>query len=128
MNEIPDNYRFLSSHEWARMDQGGIVTVGISDYAQDQLGDIVFVELPDIGSEVNQGDEVAVVESIKAASEIYAPVGGEVIEVNQSLEDTPEIINSSAFEQGWFLKIKITDDTEIENLLSPEEYNEHCEE
>lgn len=128
MSEIPDNYRFLSSHEWARMDQGGIVTVGISDYAQDQLGDIVFVELPDIGSEVNQGDEVAVVESIKAASEIYAPVGGEVIEVNQSLEDTPEIINSSAFEQGWFLKIKITDDTEIENLLSPEEYNEHCEE
>ena len=127
MSEIPDNYRFLSSHEWARMDDNGVVTVGISDYAQDQLGDIVFVELPEVGSEVNQGDEVAVVESIKAASEIYTPVGGEIIDVNQTLEGTPEIVNSSAFEKGWFFKIKSTDISEIENLLSPEQYIEHCE-
>ncbi len=127
MKDIPENYKFLSSHEWAKLEEDGKVTVGISDYAQDQLGDIVFVELPEIDSEVNQGDEVAVVESVKAASEVYSPVCGKVIDVNSSLEDSPEAVNLSAFEEVWFFKIEATDISELENLLSPEQYSEHCQ-
>ena len=127
MKDIPENYKFLSSHEWARLEEDGKVTVGISDYAQDQLGDIVFVELPEIDSEVNQGDEAAVVESVKAASEVYSPVSGKVIDVNSSLEDSPETVNLSAFEEGWFFKIEATDISELENLLLPEQYSEHCQ-
>ena len=127
MKEIPENYKFLSSHEWAKLEEDGKVTVGISDYAQDQLGDIVFVELPEIDSEVNQGDEAAVVESVKAASEVYSPVSGKVIDVNSSLEDSPETVNLSAFEEGWFFKIEATDISELENLLLPEQYSEHCQ-
>lgn len=127
MKDIPENYQFLSSHEWAKLEEDGKVTVGISDYAQDQLGDIVFVELPEIDSEVNQGDEAAVVESVKAASEVYSPVSGKVIDVNSSLEDSPETVNLSAFEEGWFFKIEVTDISELENLLSPEQYSEHCQ-
>ena len=127
MKDIPENYKFLSSHEWARLEEDGKVTVGISDYAQDQLGDIVFVELPEIDSEVNQGDEAAVVESVKAASEVYSPVSGKVIDVNSSLDDCPETVNLSAFEEGWFFKIEATDISELENLLLPEQYSEHCQ-
>ena len=127
MKDIPENYKFLSSHEWAKLEEDGKVTVGISDYAQDQLGDIVFIELPEIDSEVNQGDEAAVVESVKAASEVYSPVSGKVIDVNSSLEDSPETVNLSAFEEGWFFKIEATDISEFENLLSPEQYSDYCE-
>ena len=127
MKDIPENYKFLSSHEWAKVEEDGKVTVGISDYAQDQLGDKVFVELPEIDSEVNQGDEAAVVESVKAASEVYSPVSGKVIDVNSSLEDSPETVNLSAFEEGWFFKIEATDISELENLLLPEQYSEHCQ-
>ena len=127
MKDIPENYKFLSSHEWAKVEEDGKVTVGISDYAQDQLGDIVFVELPEIDSEVHQGDEAAVVESVKAASEVYSPVSGKVIDVNSSLEDSPETVNLSAFEEGWFFKIEATDISELENLLLPEQYSEHCQ-
>ena len=127
MKDIPENYKFLSSHEWAKLEENGKVTVGISDYAQDQLGDIVFVELPEIDSEVSQGDEAAVVESVKAASEVYSPVSGKVIDVNSSLEDSPETVNLSAFEEGWFFKIEATDISELENLLLPEQYSEHCQ-
>ena len=127
MKDIPEDYKFLSSHEWAKLEEDGKVTVGISDYAQDQLGDIVFVELPEIDSEVNQGDEAAVVESVKAASEVYSPVSGKVIDVNSSLEDSPETVNLSAFEEGWFFKIEATDISELENLLLPEQYSEHCQ-
>ena len=127
MKDIPENYKFLSSHEWAKLEENGKVTVGISDFAQDQLGDIVFVELPKVDSEVNQGDEVAVVESVKAASEVYSPVSGKVIDVNSSLEDSPETVNLSAFEEGWFFKIEATDISELENLLLPEQYSELCQ-
>ncbi len=127
MKDIPENYKFLSSHEWAKLEEDGKVTVGISDYAQDQLGDIVFIELPEIDSEVNQGDEAAVVESVKAASEVYSPVSGKVIDVNSSLEDSPETVNLSAFEEGWFFKIEATNISELENLLLPEQYSEHCQ-
>ena len=127
MNKLQQKYRFLSSHEWARLEEDGTVTVGISDHAQDQLGDIVFVELPEVDFEVNQGDEIAVVESVKAASEVYSPVSGKVIDVNNALEDSPETINSSPYEEGWFFKLQVVDSSELENLLSPEEYSEYCE-
>ena len=128
MTDIEDDLKFLSSHEWARLEVGGITTVGISDHAQDQLGDIVFVELPDIGKKFNQEDEVAVIESVKAASEIYCPMGGEVIELNNDLEDSPEIINTSPYDLGWFFKIKINDESEFKNLLSFEEYTKEIKE
>ena len=127
MKEVPEDYKFLSSHEWAKREEDGKVTVGISDYAQDQLGDIVFVELPEVNTEVNQGDEAAVVESVKAASEVCSPVSGKIIDINSSLEDSPETVNLSAFEEGWFFKIEATDISELENLLSPEQYSDYCE-
>lgn len=124
---IPDNLKFLDSHEWAKLEVDGNVTVGISDYAQDSLGDIIFVELPELRSRVNQGDEAAIIESVKAASEIYCPVGGEILEININLEASPEIINSSPYEEGWFFKIKPFDIGELENLMSPQEYGLNCE-
>ena len=127
MQGLPNNYKFLYSHEWAKLEDDGIVTVGISDYAQDQLGDIVFVELPELNSEFNQEDEAAVVESVKAASEIYSPVGGKVVEVNALLEGSPELVNSSPYDEGWFFKLKPLDVLEFDNLLSPEDYDNLCE-
>ena len=127
MSEIPENCKFLSSHEWVRLGDDGTATVGISDHAQDQLGDIVFIELPEIGTELNQGDEAALVESVKAASEIYSPLSGKVIKVNNLIEDSPEIINTSPYDEGWFFKIEISDDSETENLLSSDQYAEICE-
>ena len=126
MQDLQNNYKFLASHEWAKLEDDGIVTVGISDYAQDQLGDIVFVELPELNSEFNQEDEAAVVESVKAASEIYSPVGGKVVEINPILEESPELVNSSPYEEGWFFKLKPLDTLEFDNLLSPEDYDNLC--
>jgi len=128
MNEIPGDLKFKTSHEWVRVEQDGTVTVGISDHAQDLLGDIVFVELPDIGTQMNAEDEVAIVESVKAASDIYSPVSGEIIEVNELLLDNPETVNESPYSDGWFYKIQPDDLDEINELLSPEEYSEVCEE
>lgn len=128
MNEIPGDLKFKTSHEWVRVEQDGTVTVGISDHAQDLLGDIVFVELPDIGTQMNAEDEVAIVESVKAASDVYSPVSGEIIEVNELLIDNPETINESPYSDGWFYKIQPDDLDEINELLSPEEYGEVCEE
>ena len=120
--------RYLSTHEWGRIDQEGVLTVGISDHAQDLLGDIVFVELPEIGDVLEAEEESAIVESVKAASDVYSPLSGEVIEINEKLLDEPEIINSSPLEDGWFFKIKMSDGLSFENLLSEEEYNATCEE
>ena len=128
MNEIPGDLKFRPSHEWVRIEQDGTVTVGISDHAQDLLGDIVFVELPDIGAQMNAEDEVAIVESVKAASDVYSPVSGEIIEVNELLLDNPEIINESPYSDGWFYKIQPDNLDEINELLSPQEYGEVCEE
>lgn len=128
MNEIPGDLKFKTSHEWVRVEQDGTVTVGISDHAQDLLGDIVFVELPDIGTQMNAEDEVAIVESVKAASDVYSPVSGEIIEVNELLLDNPETVNESTYSDGWFYKIQPDDLDEINELLSPEEYSEVCEE
>ena len=127
MADIPDNLKFLESHEWAREEDDGSVTVGISDHAQSLLGDIVFVELPEVGSEVNKQDDVAVVESVKAASDVYTPLSGEVLEVNEMLADKPEVINSSPYEDGWFFKIKPNNIEELSELLDNEAYQELSE-
>ena len=127
MNEIPGDLKFLSSHEWARVELDGTITIGISDYAQDLLGDIVFVELPEVGQSVEAESDAAIVESVKAASDIYSPLSGEVIEVNALLEDQPEIINSSPYEDGWIYKLTPADTGELDNLLSPEDYSDICE-
>jgi len=122
-NEI----KFLASHEWARLEDNGWVTVGISEHAQDQLGDIVFIELPEVGQELIQSKEAAIVESVKAASEIFSPVSGEVTEVNLELIDNPEMVNSSPFKNGWFYKIKPSTESDLNALLSEEEYKKSCE-
>ena len=127
MADIPNNLKFLESHEWAREEDDGNVTVGISDHAQSLLGDIVFVELPEVGSEVNKQDDVAVVESVKAASDVYTPLSGEVLEVNEMLADRPEVINSSPYEDGWFFKIKPNNIEELSELLDNEAYQELSE-
>ena len=127
MGDIPGDLKFLSSHEWVRVEPDGSVTIGISDHAQDLLGDIVFVELPDIGQSIDAETDAAIVESVKAASDVYSPISGEVTEVNFILEDQPEIINSSPYEDGWFFKMTPSDLGEIEDLLSPEDYSEVCE-
>jgi len=127
MSDIPGDLKFLSSHEWARVESDGTITIGISDHAQDLLGDIVFVELPEVGQLVDAENDTAIVESVKAASDIYSPLSGEVIEVNSLLEDQPEIINSSPYENGWFFKLIPSDIGELDNLLSPEDYSDACE-
>ena len=127
MGDVPGDLKFLSSHEWVRVEPDGSVTIGISDHAQDLLGDIVFVELPEIGQSIDAETDAAIVESVKAASDVYSPISGEVTEVNPILEDQPEIINTSPYEDGWFYKMMPSDLGEIENLLSPEDYSEVCE-
>tara|TARA_B100001248_G_C27310596_1_gene421737 strand:- start:514 stop:912 length:399 start_codon:yes stop_codon:yes gene_type:complete len=117
MNETPSDLKFLASHEWIRLSKDNIVVVGISDHAQEQLGDVVFVELPSIGDEVLSGDEAAVVESVKAASEVYSPFTGEVVGINEALEDNPELVNSSPYDDGWFFKLKVSDEN-LENMNS----------
>ena len=122
MSNIPSELKYTTSHEWVRHDGDGIVTVGITEHAQGLLGDMVFVELPDVGDEITTGDDVAVAESVKAASDIYAPLTGEVIEVNEDLEDTPELVNSDAFGDGWMFKIKVEDMAELNTLIDAEAY------
>jgi len=117
-----DDRKYAKSHEWAKMD-GAAVVVGISDHAQEELGDITFVELPAVGDTVAAGGECGVIESVKAASDLYAPVGGEVVEVNTALEDAPELINQDAFEAGWIMKLKPTDAAELDRLMSAAEYD-----
>lgn len=128
MTNLSNQIRFLSSHEWAREDEVGILTVGISDYAQDLLGDIVFIELPEVGKQLDAEQESAIVESVKAASDIYAPLSGEVIEINEELIDRPEMVNVSPLGEGWFYKIRVVDMEEFYNLMTKEEYQESCEE
>jgi len=127
MSEIPGDLKFLSSHEWARIEDDGTVTVGISDHAQDLLGDIVFVELPEVGKTVAAEGEAAIVESVKAASDVYSPLSGEIIAVNDSLEASPEIINDSPYDEGWFFKIKPDNLDELADLLDAESYADTCE-
>ena len=127
MSEIPTDARYTSSHEWARLEEDGTVTIGITDHAQDALGDIVFVELPEVDADIPQGAACCVVESVKAASDIYMPISGVVVDTNQALVDEPEIINASAYDDGWIFKIKPIDEDEIENLMDASAYEAECE-
>lgn len=122
MSEI----RYTKEHEWARV-EGDVATVGISDYAQEQLGDVVYIELPEVGSTVKRSTEAAVVESVKAASEIYAPLSGEVIAANEALADDPEIVNGDALGNGWLYKVKFSDASEIEKLMDESAYAAYVE-
>ncbi len=128
MSNTPSELKYASSHEWARLEEDGTVTVGITDHAQNALGDVVFVELPEVGSECSAGDETAVVESVKAASDIYAPVSGEVIAVNEELEEPPETVNEYPYSDGWFFRIKPSNISELDNLLSADDYDAQCDE
>ena len=122
MSESPENLKYLSSHEWVKLEDDGSVTVGISDHAQDLLGDIVFVELPEVGQELGAEEEAAVVESVKAASDIFSPIGGKVTEINKKLLDEPDLVNGSPYEDGWFFKMQPDDLESLKSLLSSEEY------
>ena len=124
MNETPSDLKFLDSHEWIKEDDNTVV-VGISDHAQNELGEVVFVELPAIGDEFVSGDEAAVVESVKAASEVYTPISGQVFEVNDALEENPELVNTSPYEDGWFFKLKVSDENlrSIDSLMTAEQYS-----
>ncbi len=122
MSEIPGDLKFLKSHEWARVDDNGRVTVGISDHAQGLLGDLVYVELPNVGDAIEQGAAAAVVESVKAASDVYAPVAGKVVEVNSALSDKPETINEDAYGEGWLFVLEPSEPDQLNELLSPDDY------
>ena len=128
MSETPDELHYASSHEWARLEEDGTVTVGITDHAQDALGDIVYVELPDEEQQVEAGAEAGVVESVKAASDIYAPVTGVVVAANDVLEDAPERVNEDPYGDGWFFRIQPVDPGELEDLLDAAAYDEMCSE
>lgn len=123
---IKDNLRYAESHEWVSLD-GDIATIGITDYAQHALGDIVYVDMPEVGDEVTAGEDFGAVESVKAASDLYSPVSGEVVEINEALKDEPGLINQDAF-ANWIMKVKVSDPSEVENLLDAEAYAKICEE
>jgi glycine cleavage system H protein len=127
MSEIPGDLKFLKSHEWARAEGNGRVTVGISDHAQGLLGDLVYVELPSVGDSVEAGNGAAVVESVKAASDVYAPVSGKIVEVNSALADKPETINEDAYGDGWIFVVQIDDADQLNELLTPDDYAELLE-
>jgi glycine cleavage system H protein len=122
MSEIPSELKYSKSHEWVRDENDGSVTVGITDHAQELLGDLVFVELPEIGTEMSAEDAACVVESVKAASDVYMPVSGEVIAVNENLADAPETINDSPYDDGWLIKIKLSNPDEISDLMDADSY------
>jgi|TARA_X000001036_G_scaffold215892_1_gene202122 glycine cleavage system H protein len=127
MSEVPIELGFASTHEWAKQDEEGLIVVGISDHAQDALGDIVYVEMPEVGQQILAGEEAGVVESVKAASDIYSPVSGTVEEVNERLDDSPETVNQDPYGDGWFFKLRANDDRELDELLDADAYKELCE-
>ncbi len=122
MSDLPSELKYASSHEWARLESDGTVVVGITDHAQEALGDIVYIELPEMGAAVDAGAEVAVVESVKAASDIYSPITGEVVEINPALEDEPETVNSSPYADGWLFRVKVGSTDELEEMMDADGY------
>ncbi len=125
--KVPENLKYTKEHEWAKV-EGDVAIVGITDFAQDQLSDIVYVELPEVGAKVRQGEPFGTVEAVKAVSDLYSPVTGEVIEVNQKLADQPELVNQDPYGEGWMIKVKLQDPSEVERLMSAEEYKKLIEE
>ncbi|MEM7078007.1 MAG: glycine cleavage system protein GcvH [Pseudomonadota bacterium] len=127
MSEVPNELRYAATHEWARLEEDGSVTVGITDHAQNALGDVVYVESPEVEQIIGGGEEAGVVESVKAASDIYAPVGGTILAVNERLEDEPELVNSDPYGDGWFFKLDPDDANDLSQLLEAEGYQEVCD-
>ncbi len=127
-SNVPSDLRYVASHEWVRVEDDGSVTVGITDHAQESLGDVVFVELPEVGTTLALGADAGVVESVKAASDIYAPLSGQVMAINETLAEEPELVNSDAYDTGWFFKMRLSDAEELAGLLSAEEYIAACDE
>lgn len=128
MAEVPSELKYTRDHEWVRVDDDGTATVGITDHAQQELGDLVFVEVPEVGANFAAGDAAAVVESVKAASDVYSPVSGEVVEANDELADTPETINNDAYGEGWIFRVRVEDTDALEDLMSADEYEEFINE
>lgn len=128
MSEVPTDLRYTRDHEWVRPMEDGTALVGVTDHAQDALGDLVFVEVPELGGKLAAGDACAVVESVKAASDVYMPVAAEVVEVNEALADSPELLNGDPYGEGWLMRIQPDDSDEIDSLMSPEEYEQLLEE
>ncbi len=128
MSELPGDLKFRKSHEWARLEEDGRVRIGISDHAQSQLGDMVYVELPEVGDQVEAGDACAVVESVKAAADVYAPISGDVAEINEELSDSPELVNESPYENGWLFVISPDNPDDLDELLDPDAYAAGLEE
>ena len=126
MSQSPAELRYVSSHEWVRVEEDGTATIGITNHAQEALGDVVFVELPEVGAQLGAGDEAGVVESVKAASDIYAPIGGEIIAINENLEDNPDVINEDPYGDGWFFKMRLDDAASVDDLLTAEQYDASC--
>lgn len=124
MSQVPSELKYTRDHEWVRLDDDNTVTIGITDHAQQELGDLVFVEVPEVGTTFAAGDAAAVVESVKAASDVYSPLSGEVVEANDELADAPETINNDAFGDGWIYRLQIEDKAGLEDLMSAEEYEE----
>ncbi|MBE0493179.1 MAG: glycine cleavage system protein GcvH [Thiomicrospira sp.] len=122
MSVLPGHLKYAESHEWAYLDEDGLVVVGITDFAQQALGDIVGVNFPELGTDVSEGDDVLMIESVKTASEIHAPVSGEVVAINEALEDAPEMINDEPYDGGWLIKIAPHDESELDDLMDSEEY------
>ncbi|MCB1802446.1 MAG: glycine cleavage system protein GcvH [Gammaproteobacteria bacterium] len=126
-NDVPTELKYTRSHEWVRVEDDDVVTIGITDHAQELLGDLVFVELPEVGAVLGAGGECAVVESVKAASDVYSPLSGEVVEVNEALADSPEMINQEAYEGGWIFRMKMSAPGELDALMDADSYAEHAE-
>ena len=124
MTELPAGYLYTKDHEWIQLHDDGTATIGITDYAQESLGDITFVEFPELGATLEIGETFGVVESVKAASDLYMPLGGEVTEINEEVDSAPELVNQQAFTQGWLLKIRLTDDSQVADLMKPAAYAE----
>ena len=127
MSQSPAELRYVSSHEWVRVEEDGTATIGITNHAQEALGDVVFVELPEVGAQLGAGDEAGVVESVKVASDIYAPIGGEIIAINENLEDNPDVINEDPYGDGWFFKMRLDDAASVDDLLTAEQYDASCD-
>lgn len=128
MSEVPTDCKYAATHEWARLDEDGSVVVGITDHAQSALGDVVYVELPEVGQQISAAEEAGVVESVKAASDIYGPITGTVVAINSALDDEPEKVNQDPYGEGWFFKLAPDDVVELEELLDAEAYQEVCDE
>lgn len=127
MSNIPDDLRYTKSHEWVRLEDDGSVTIGITDHAQEQLGDLVYVELPEVGRAVSSGEELAVVESVKVASDVYSPFTGDVLAANEALVDSPELVNGDPYAEGWLFRLRLADASDLDQLLDADDYSELAE-